>query len=85
MSEKVKIAFEGETVDAEELTFQKVAERVGEYSLGDGARIELRHNVTSIFRLCDKKKPDNSPIYVLTGNAVLTTMASRNTETEVEA
>lgn len=67
---KVKIVYQGEAVDAEELKF--VAETPTAYlRIEDGAVIEFRHDVNGVFRLCDKKKPDGSPIYILAGQANL--------------
>lgn len=71
MSARVKVVYESETVDADELVFRAGPVPFGTYELEDGARIEFRHNVRKIYRLCDKKKPDGSPIYLVTGDAVL--------------
>jgi hypothetical protein len=67
----VKIAFEGESVDAEEMTFEAVNQAPLAYKVGDGTVVELKHEVKNIYRLCDKKKPDGSPIYVLIGEATV--------------
>jgi hypothetical protein len=69
----VKVVYEGETVDADELEFEVQQEAVGYYKTGDGARIEFKHDVKTIYRLCDQKKEDGSPIYLVTGVAVLKT------------
>jgi hypothetical protein len=67
VSEKVRVVYEGETVDADELSFKVQADPVLSCEVSDGAIIEVRHQVKSIYRLRDKKKPDGSPIYIMTG------------------
>ena len=69
MSSKVKVFYEGDTVEAEELAFTKEAETAARYRTSDGAVIDFRHTVKSIFKLCDKKKEDGSPIYIIGGEA----------------
>ena len=71
---RVKIPYEGTTEDADELEFRVVSEALGSYELGDGGKVELRHEVHRVYKLCDKKKEDGSPIYVLTGAALLTSI-----------
>jgi len=70
--QRVKIVHEGETVDAEEVEFQRLSEVVGVYKLADGVTVQMKHSVKRIYRLCDKKKADGSPIYIVTGEARLT-------------
>ena len=78
LESRVKVVHEGETVDADELEFVVVGEPPMEYKLSDGTRIEIRHEVKKVYRLCDKKKEDGSPIYLITGGAkVLTTPAEK--------
>jgi hypothetical protein len=77
-SNRVKLAYQGETVDAEEVPFSVRSEVHGLYSLGDGAEIELRHEVKNIYRLVDKRKDDGSPVYIVTGAASLITNSSPN-------
>ncbi len=67
----VKIPFEGETVDAEEMVFDAVAKAPLVFRVSDGTVIQMKQDVTNIYRLCDKKKPDGSPIYVLIGSVVV--------------
>ena len=67
-SSKVKVPFEGETVDAEELAvLVKSPSRGVFYEASDGTIIRITHDVKVVYRLCDKKKPDGSPIYLITG------------------
>ena len=69
VAEKVKVVFEGETVDAEEVPFSVGSPAEAVFDLADGARITFQHHVRSIYRLCDKKREDGSPIYMLAGEA----------------
>ena len=66
---KVKVIHEGETVDADEMDFRVVAEAPQVYDAGDGTKIEIKHQVKKIYRLCDKKKPNGEAIYLITGTA----------------
>ena len=79
---RVKVVYEGETVDADEMDFEVLQEAVGLYKTGDGAKIDFKHDVKSIYRLCDQKKEDGSPIYLITGTAVLKTTRLPGTSTE---
>jgi hypothetical protein len=73
VAERVKVIYEGETVDAEDLGFTVESETTGSYLVSDGARVTIAHRVKNIYRLCDKKKPDGSPLYLLTGETVVKT------------
>lgn len=73
MSPRVKIPYEGDTVDAEELDFKVLSSTPIVINIGDGSKIEMEHTVARIYRLCDKKKEDGSPIYVMVGATKLTT------------
>jgi hypothetical protein len=64
VAERVKVIYEGETVDAEDLGFTVESETT---------RVTIAHRVKNIYRLCDKKKPDGSPLYLLTGETVVKT------------
>lgn len=67
----VKILFEGDTVDADELAFVVGA---GEFAgrsdsmtlirLSDGATLEFKHKVERVYRLRDRLK-DGLPVYAL--------------------
>jgi len=80
----VRIVHEGETVDADELTFTIDKEIMGVYNLSDGARIDLDHKVKAVYKLRDKKKEDGSPVYIVTGNVSLTTTQPATKSGEVE-
>jgi hypothetical protein len=68
---RVKVPFEGDTVDAEEISFSVTSPTVQVLELADGEVIEFRHTVSKVYRLCDRKKEDGSPIYLVTGEAKL--------------
>jgi hypothetical protein len=76
---RVKVIYEGETVDADEMEFKAVSEAPISYRLNDGTLIEIKHEVKKVFRLCDKKKADGSPIYLLNGTAQVRTEAPTDT------
>lgn len=64
----VKIPYENEVVDADQMEFKSVGGAVPELlELEDGATIEFGHRVTTIFKLRDKKKEDGSPVYICVG------------------
>jgi hypothetical protein len=65
----VKIVFEGQTVEADQMNFEVESQVAGRFHLEDGATVELAHVVKNIYRLRDRKKPDGSPVYVLMGEA----------------
>jgi hypothetical protein len=86
ISEKncVKLPYQGENVDAQEVEFTTHSEAVGVFTLpGDGIQIEFHHQVKTIYRLVDKKKDDGTPIYIVTGAASLTTKPIEKSEADV--
>ena len=68
VDQRVKVVYEGETADAEELKFKMQNDPVLSCELSDGASVDIRLGLKSVYRLCDKKKADGSSIYLLTGN-----------------
>ena len=73
---KVRVPYEGGTEDAEELSFEASGPPLT-LKLADGTRIEIAHEVTKVYRLCDKKKEDDSPIYILTGEVKVRTLTRK--------
>jgi hypothetical protein len=73
----VKVPFEGNTVDAFELTFEIEDPRPFRIKVSDGSIIELEQQVTRLYRLIEKKKEDGSPIYMLTGGTKISIAASK--------
>ncbi|MEQ1949171.1 MAG: hypothetical protein ABL995_18405 [Bryobacteraceae bacterium] len=69
MNTKVKVVHEGETVDAEEMPFRVPVESAMVCEIEDGTRVEIKHWIKHVYRLCDKKKDDGTPIYLMTGGA----------------
>jgi hypothetical protein len=65
----VKIVFEGQTVDADQMDFKVESQVNGRFQIEDGATVELAHAVKNVYKLKDKKKPDGTPVYVLMGEA----------------
>lgn len=79
---RVKVVYENETVDADEMKFEIETDAFGVYITEDSARIEFRHDVKTIYRLCEKKKEDGSPIYLITGVAKLTSTRAGDKQQE---
>ena len=69
VTQRVKVVHEGETVDADEVDFRVITEEPQVYDAGDGTKIEIKHQVKKVYRLCDKKKANGEPIYLITGTA----------------
>jgi hypothetical protein len=74
----VKLAYEGEMVDAEEVPFAVKEEVHGVYALEGGMQIELRHEVKKVYRLVDKQREDGSPVYIVAGGTILITTPPRD-------
>ncbi len=77
---KVKIPYENETVDADEMEFRVLSGAPVVIKISDGTEIEFEHGISRVYRLCDKKKEDGSPIYVMTGGSKVT-MKTQKPET----
>jgi len=71
---KVKVPWEGETVDADEIDFKIESGAPLVLQLSDGTKIELEHQISKVYRLSEKRKEDGSPIYLMTGGAKVTTL-----------
>jgi hypothetical protein len=72
----VKVIYEGATEDAEEMSFSlRPGSTVrASYELPDGTVLDLVHDVRAIYKLLNKKKPDGSPIFLLTGEVNIKAM-----------
>lgn len=79
----VRVAYDGENVDAEDMQFETLSSVAGQFKVSDGAAITFRHTVSHIYRLIGKTKKDGSPIYLVTGEAQL--VAKRPPQTSDEA
>ena len=73
MSARVKIEFEGQVVEADDLDFKSDKEDWNSYTAEDGTVIKLKHVTAKIYRLGGRVKEDGSPMYVVSGTALLTT------------
>lgn len=62
----VKVLYEGEAVDAEQVQFTNVAPGVELLDIEDGTRITVTCITKTIFRLLHKRKENGDPIYVCT-------------------
>ncbi len=63
----VKVPFENEVVDADQVNFESSGGAPELLELEDGTKIEFGHQVKTIFKLRDKKKEDGSPVYICAG------------------
>jgi hypothetical protein len=73
METRAKVNFEGNEEDAVELSFD-AREAWSEYSLEDGTVLKLKNVISRVFRLLNKTKPDGSPVFILEGTAVVTSI-----------
>jgi hypothetical protein len=64
---RVKILYEGQAVDAEELAFTSQTSSTMTCEISDGAKIEIKQAIAGVYRLCDRKSPEGKPIYLLVG------------------
>ena len=69
----VKLPYESEVVDADQVEFKSVGGSPEILELEDGTKIEFGHRVKNVFKLRDKKKDDGSPIYICSGQVSINT------------
>jgi hypothetical protein len=69
----VKIPYEGETVDADDVDFKILSCTPIVVLLADGTKIEIEHTIGKVYLVRDKKREDGSPIYMMTGGSKVTT------------
>jgi hypothetical protein len=67
----VKVPFENEVVDADQVMFESTPGVPQSLKIEDGATIEFGHVVHTVFKLRDRKKEDGTPIYICVGNTVI--------------
>ena len=65
LAKRVEVQFEGQTVQADQLTFETQKEPWAEYKLEDGTVLKFKVVLGNVARLVDRYKPDGEPIYVL--------------------
>ncbi len=70
MGERVKVKFEGEWVEGEELDFEPLKESWNEYRCADGSYVRIKLVVAKITKL-DKKNPAGEPVYIVNSSNVL--------------
>ena len=73
-AKKIKIKYEGEWADAEEVHIDHVNEHQNTYLLGDGTVMNMRTVVVSVARLANRWN-DGQPIYVIKSQNVLNVSA----------
>ena len=68
---RVKIEFQGEEVEAEEVQINQMRETSSEYLLEDGSELRFRLVVTRVLRLIDRWDETGDPIYIIKSQNVL--------------
>jgi ABC-type ATPase with predicted acetyltransferase domain len=61
---RVKVQWQGELVEGEEVDFEVIREDWNVYKTSDGSKLKLKPVVGKIVRL-DKRNTDGEPVYVL--------------------
>lgn len=75
---RVRVPYEGDTVDADEMDFTINSPVQTVVSVtDDGAMIEIEHRVSKVYKLCNRTKENGDPIYLVTGNFELRTTLKR--------
>jgi hypothetical protein len=67
----VKVPYENDVVDADEMGFKSTSGTPQVLELEDGSKIKFGHTVSKVFKLRDKKKEDGRPIFICVGNALI--------------
>jgi hypothetical protein len=73
VSSKTHIEFEGERVDAQEVSFEVEQEPFNTYRLEDGTVVKIKTILTRALRL-NKYKDDGDPVYVINAGTLVTTI-----------
>lgn len=68
---RVKVAYQGKMLDADELEFEAVNESWNEYACIDGAKVRVRMITSKIARVIGEKNEAGEPIYVLQGQTIV--------------
>lgn len=75
MERRKRIQFQGQMVDATEVSFQAGGEHWNEYLLDDGSVIKLKTITTEIVRVDGQYDPDGNPVYVVKSTNIVTVSA----------
>ncbi len=73
MGTLVKIPYNGKAVDAEDIEFSVEAQNEDSFLLEGGYRLRFMHKVNNIYKLKNELKADGSPVFVVIGEANLST------------
>ena len=72
---KVKVPFNGQTVDAETVDVTQASERWNEYLLDDGTILKVKLVLTNVYRIEGQFDADGNPVYILQSTNVVSTNA----------
>lgn len=75
MERRKRIQFQGQMVDATEVSFQAGGEHWNEYLLDDGSVIKLKTVTTEIVRVDGQYDQDGNPLYVVRSTNIVTVSA----------
>jgi len=71
----MKIPYEGELCDAEEVRIESMEEGVNSYRLDDGSVIKARNVFVEVVRLLDRYDKDGQPVYVVKSQNIVSVSA----------
>ena len=75
MERRKKIPWQGQQVDAIELSFQPSGEHWNEYLADDGAVLRQKTVATEILRLVDQYDNEGNPVYVIKSASLVSVSA----------
>ncbi len=70
MPKRVRITYQGEPVEGEEIDFEPLREQWNEYRLSDGTLLRMKLVIAKVLRL-DKRNEAGEPIYVINSQNVV--------------
>jgi len=68
---RVKVSFEGQMVEGEEVDFTVAKEDWNVYECEDGTKLRVKVIAQRITRLLDRKTPDGEPVYAVASSNVV--------------
>lgn len=71
---EIFVKFEGKEEPAMEMGFSSEREEWATYHVEDGTQIKLKNTISRVLKLTGRVKEDGTPIYVIEGSAVVTTI-----------
>lgn len=71
---EIRVKFEGTEVPAVEVGFRVEKEDWASYQIEDGSIVKMKNSVSRVLKLIGRTKDDGSPIYVIEGSSLVTTI-----------